>query len=155
MTIPSVQESHKKCRMASCESRNSTQPSLFLCAVSAPPRLYVKITPPTPPKFPVTYAANVSLFFGFCAGIEFFVAASGRGGVGTSSFRHSTAPFRKRRSWACCGDRLTGTTTGAETSGTTPGSRRTLCSAHARRSFLSAATRTAASPVWHKLVPMS
>ena len=57
----------------------------------------------------------------------------------------TTHPVKKRRSWACCGDRLTWTTTGAGTNGTTPSSKRALCSAHARRSFLSAATRTAAS----------
>ena len=54
-------------------------------------------------------------------------------------------PARKRRSWACCGERLTCATTGAGTKGRTPNSKRTLCSSHARRSFLSAATRTAAS----------
>ena len=59
--------------------------------------------------------------------------------------RTTKHPVKKRRSWACCGDRLTWTTTGAGTNGTTPSSKRTLCSAHARRSFLSAATRTAAS----------
>jgi hypothetical protein len=60
--------------------------------------------------------------------------------------RGTTAhPVKKRRSWACRGDRLTWATTGAGTNGTTPSSKRTLCSAHARRSFLSAATRTAAS----------
>jgi|SRR5471030_59715 len=57
----------------------------------------------------------------------------------------TTHPVKKRRSWACCGDRLTCATTGAGTNGTTPSSKRALCSAHARRSFLSAATRTAAS----------
>ncbi len=57
----------------------------------------------------------------------------------------TTHPVRKRRSWACCADRLTWATTGAGTSRTMPSSRRTLCSAHARRSFLSAATRTPAS----------
>ena len=57
----------------------------------------------------------------------------------------TTHPVKKRRSWACCGDRLTWATTGAGTNGTTPSSKRALCSAHARRSFLSAATRTAAS----------
>ena len=57
----------------------------------------------------------------------------------------TTHPVKKRRSWACCGDRLTWTTTGAGTNGTTPSSKRALCSAHARRWFLSAATRTAAS----------
>jgi hypothetical protein len=57
----------------------------------------------------------------------------------------TTHPIKKRRSWACCGDRLTWATTGAGTNGTTPSSKRALCSAHARRSFLSAATRTAAS----------
>jgi len=56
-----------------------------------------------------------------------------------------THPVRKRRSCACCGDRLTWATTGAGTNGKTPSSRRALCSAHARRSFRSAATRTAAS----------
>ena len=54
-------------------------------------------------------------------------------------------PVKKRRSWACCGDRLTWATTGAGSNGIMPSSKRTLCSAHARRSFLSAATRTAAS----------
>ncbi len=57
----------------------------------------------------------------------------------------TTHPVKKRRSWACCGDRLTWATTAAGTNGTTPSSKRALCSAHARRSFLSAATRTAAS----------
>ena len=57
----------------------------------------------------------------------------------------TTHPVKKRRSWACCGDRLTWATSGAGTNGTTPSSKRALCSAHARRSFLSAATRTAAS----------
>jgi len=57
----------------------------------------------------------------------------------------TTHPVKKRRSWTCCGDRLTWATTGAGTSGMTPSSKRTLCSAHARRSFLSAATRTPAS----------
>ena len=57
----------------------------------------------------------------------------------------TTHPVKKRRSWACCGDRLTWATTGAGTNGTRPSSKRALCSAHARRSFLSAATRTAAS----------
>ena len=57
----------------------------------------------------------------------------------------TTHPAKKRRSWACCGDRLTWATTGAGTEGTTPSSKRALCSAHARLSFLSAATRTAAS----------
>src|SRR5258708_39271102 len=52
----------------------------------------------------------------------------------------TTHPVKKRRSWACCGDRLTWTTTGAGAKGITPSSKRALCSAHARRSFLSAAT---------------
>jgi len=56
-----------------------------------------------------------------------------------------THPVKKRRSWACCGDRLTWATAGVGTNGITPNSKRALCSAHARRSFLSAATRTAAS----------
>jgi len=57
----------------------------------------------------------------------------------------TTHPIKKRRSWTCCGDRLTWATTGAGTNGMTPSSRRALCSAQVRRSFLSAATRTAAS----------
>jgi hypothetical protein len=60
--------------------------------------------------------------------------------------RGTTAhPVKKRRSWACCEDRLTWATTGAGTDGTMPSSKRALCSAHARLSFLSADTSTAAS----------
>jgi len=38
----------------------------------------------------------------------------------------TTHPVKKRRSWACCGDRLTWATTGAGTNGTTPSSKPVL-----------------------------
>lgn len=44
----------------------------------------------------------------------------------------TTHPVKKRRSWACFGDRLIWATTGEGTDGITPISKRALCSAHAR-----------------------